>query len=153
MNVLVDVNVFMDVLQAREGVRSSLGTITFLREQDEYQGFISALTVPILYYLESRGLGDKEARGNVKKIIEGFELVDLTAGIIQAAFKEESLPDFEDCIQYHSATVANCPMIITRNTKDFKKVELKVYTPEEFQAAIVIGPGQKSAGKPPKDSK
>lgn len=145
MNILVDINVFMDILQAREGVRSSLRTIVFLREQDEHHGFISALTVPILYYLESQRLSDKEARGNVKKLIEGFKCVDLTADVIEAAFKEESIPDFEDCIQYHSAKVGNCQMIITRNTKDFKKIELEVYTPEEFIETVMANLGQKKA--------
>ena len=48
--VLVDINVFMAVLQAREGVKSSLQVLSVLREEDKYCGFISALTVPILYY-------------------------------------------------------------------------------------------------------
>ena len=33
--VLVDINVFMDVLQAREGVRSSLQALSVLREEDK----------------------------------------------------------------------------------------------------------------------
>ncbi len=52
--------------------------------------------------------------------------------VLRAAFREEKLPDFEDCIQYHSAKAVQCEAIITRNTKDFGKVELKIYTPEEF---------------------
>jgi len=113
MNVLVDINVFMDVLQAREGVRSSLRTIALLRKQGEHRGFISNLTVPILYYLESQRLREQEARRNVERIIEGFELIDLTGEILQAAFREEKLPDFEDCIQYHSAKAVQCEAIIT----------------------------------------
>jgi len=131
--VLVDINVFMDVLQAREGVESSLRVLSSLREKDEYCGFVSALTVPILYYFESREYNDQEARENVKKILRKFTIVDLTSELIQKAFEEESIPDFEDCIQYHSAKTASCSAIITRNTKDFQEVELNIYTPEEFQ--------------------
>ena len=81
--VLVDINVFMDVLQAREGVRSSLQTLSVLRE--EYCGFVSALTVPILYYFESREHNDLEARVSVQKILRKFTIIDLTTGLIQKA--------------------------------------------------------------------
>jgi len=136
MRVLVDVNVFMDVLQARKGVYSSLGTISLLRRQDEHQGYVSALTVPILHYLECRDYGDQEARRHVQKITKGFVLVDLTEQLIREAFDEEKIPDFEDCIQYRSATTVDCQAIVTRNTKDFGKIELDVYTPEGFLEAV-----------------
>jgi predicted nucleic acid-binding protein len=130
--VLVDVNIFMDVLQAREGTRSSSWTLSILSEQDEYCGFVSALTIPILHHFESRKYSDLEARMSVREILIGFTVVDLTDELIQRAFDEDSISDFEDCIQYHSAKAALCNAIITRNTRDFRKVELNIYTPEEF---------------------
>ncbi len=137
--VLVDINVFMDILQARDGMRSSLQTLSVLREQDDYFGVVSALTIPILYYFESREHSDPEARANVREILKNFTIIDLTAELILISFDEESIPDFEDCIQYRSAKVALCSAIITRNTKDFRKIELNVYTPEEFLSTLKLG--------------
>ena len=137
--VLVDINVFMDVLQAREGVRNSLQVLSVLREEDKYCGFVSALTVPILYYFESRKHSDLKARVNVRKILRKFTIVDLTTELIQKAFDEENIPDFEDCIQYHSAKTALCNAIITRNTKDFRRVELDIYMPEKFLSTVRLG--------------
>jgi predicted nucleic acid-binding protein len=134
--VLVDVNVFMDVLQARNGIRSSSWALSILREQNGYCGFVSALTVPILHYFESRRYSDSEARVNIQEILENFTIVDLTTELIQRSFSEESIPDFEDCIQYHSARVVLCDAIITRNTKDFREVELSIYTPEQFLSTV-----------------
>jgi predicted nucleic acid-binding protein len=136
MRVLIDVNVFMDVLQAREGMRASLGVLSTLREQAQHQGFVAALTIPILYYLESRTHSDLEARAYVQKVLQGLTIVDLTAEVIQLAFEETRIPDFEDCVQYYSAKAASCQGIITRNNKDFRNIELDVYTPDEFLAAI-----------------
>ncbi len=133
--LLVDINVFMDVLQARDGIRSSLQVLSVLREQDECCGAVSALTIPILYYFESREHGDLGARANVQKILRNFTITDLTAELIQMSFDEKDIPDFEDCIQYHSAKLALCSGIITRNTRDFRKVKLDIYTPEEFLSA------------------
>lgn len=137
--VLVDVNVFMDVLQAREGIRSSSWTLSILSEQDKYCGFASALTIPILHYFESRRYGDSKARMNVRETLMGFTVVDLTDELIQRAFDEDSISDFEDCIQYHSAKSALCNAIITRNTRDFRNIELDVYTPEEFLSTVRSG--------------
>lgn len=136
MRVLVDVNIFMDVLQARRDLRSSLETISLLRRRDEHQGYLSALTIPILHYLELRDYTDQEARMHVRKIIKGFGIIGLDKRLIQAAFTEKKIPDFEDCIQYHSAKAAGCQAIITRNTKDFKRIELDVYTPERFLEVV-----------------
>ena len=90
----------------------------------------------LLYYFESREHSEQEARENVKKVLRKFTIVDLAGELIQKAFDEEDIPDFEDCIQYHSAKRASCNAIITRNTKDFQKVELDIYTPEEFLSNV-----------------
>lgn len=102
--------------------------------------------------MESQELSDQKARVNVKKIIEKFEIVDLTADLIQSAFKEESLPDFEDCIQFHSAKVVDCKTIVTRNVKDFKKIELDVFSPEEFLAVILADSDQNKKRKSSTDT-
>ncbi len=44
--------------------------------------------------------------------------------------------DFEDALQYFSATDSDCDIIITRNGKDFKKSLLPVITPKEYLQSI-----------------
>lgn len=117
-------------------MESSLGTLSVLRKQDKYQGFASALTVPILCYFESRRRSDLEARINVRKVLRNLTIIDLTDELIQKAFDEENIPDFEDCIQYHSAKAALCSLIITRNTRDFQKTTIDICTPEEFLSIV-----------------
>lgn len=143
MKVLLDVNIFMDVLQARRGVQASLKVISLLQKPGEHRGYVSVLTIPILYYLLiSRDYSDQEARACVQRITQGFIPVNLTGKLIQKAFVEDKIPDFEDCIQYHSAKATGCQAIVTRNTQDFRKIELEVYTPEGFLQ--VVTPAQKS---------
>ena len=40
--------------------------------------------------------------------------------------------DFEDAIQYEIAKENQQEIIITRNTKDFRKSDVPVFTPEEY---------------------
>ena len=96
MKVLIDVNIFMDILQAREGVRSSLKALSILKGHSNHQGFVAALTVPILYYWESQTHSDQEARASLRKILQGLTIVDPTAELIRLAFDEKRIPDFED---------------------------------------------------------
>ncbi|MFQ6121063.1 MAG: type II toxin-antitoxin system VapC family toxin [Methanosarcinales archaeon] len=95
-------------------------------------GFISALSVPVLYFL--RKLPDREAREKVKKITIGFNIINLTSEIIENAMNDTEFNDFEDAIQFYSAINANVEIIITRNKRHFRCVEnkIKVVTPEEF---------------------
>jgi predicted nucleic acid-binding protein len=129
--ILVDVNVFEDVIRKRVGWVESSILLDYIRKR-KIKGFISALTVAIIYFL--RELPDKEAREKVKEIIKGFEIVPLTHKIIKQSLEDKRFPDFEDAIQFYSAKEKKIKIIITRNKKHFEKVkkEIKMVTPENF---------------------
>jgi predicted nucleic acid-binding protein len=131
--ILVDINVFEDVIRKREGWEGSFGVLNKVRSED-VAGGISALTVPVLYFL--RRLPDRKARKKVKETIQGFGIIDLTSEIINDAMNDWEFVDFEDAIQFYSAKSANAKIIITRNKKHFRVVEgkINVLTPEEFLA-------------------
>ena len=126
--ILVDVNIFIDVLSGRGGFESSIKIIDSVRN-GKIQGRISALTIPILWFLLSK---TEKAKDKVKNIVDGFEIIPLTKEIIQKSF-ESDMEDFEDAIQFHSALEDGCDAIITRNKKDFEGCEgIEILTPEEF---------------------
>ena len=133
MILLVDINIFEDVIRKREGWEGSLVVLSKVRSED-VTGVISALTVPVLYFL--RRLPDRKARKKVKETIQGFGIIDLTSEIVNDAVDDQEFVDFEDAIQFYSAKSANAEIIITRNKKHFRVVEgkINVLTPEEFLA-------------------
>jgi predicted nucleic acid-binding protein len=51
--------------------------------------------------------------------------------IIQKAL-ESGFNDFEDAVQYYTAVENKMDYIITRNTDDYKKSTIKVYTPSQY---------------------
>ncbi len=129
--ILVDVNVIEDTLEKRKGWKQSLAVLTLAR-QGRVAGAISALTVPILYFLQHKP--DDIARVNVQVAIKTLVIVDLTATIIAAAFAEQRTNDFEDAIQFYSAKEAGADIIVTRNKRHFRgfEKEIQVQSPEEF---------------------
>ncbi len=132
--IFVDVNVFVDISEKREGWNNSLEVVSGVR-QAKYEGYISALTVPILYFRRIRVKPDKEARSDVWKMVKGFKIIDLSRSILQRAISDKKFKDYEDAIQYHSAKT-KCNIVITRNKKDFPAKRIEVLNPEEFLKKI-----------------
>lgn len=129
----VDVNVFLDVLQIRKNWEYSLKVISFVR-QKKVTGYVSALTVAILYFLRRRdGSSDNQSRRDVVDSISGFEILGLDGKHVMAALSDKRFNDFEDALQFYSAKeIANA--ILTRNKRDFSSVsgDIEILTPEEF---------------------
>ena len=131
MKIFIDANVFLDILQKRRGWESSFAIRKGVVE-GVYEGYISALSVAVIYFLRLSRTDYKTARLETQKIRRGFKLIDLTDSLIQRAFEEERIEDLEDAIQFHSAKEA-AKVFITRNKRHFEKVkdEIEVLTPEE----------------------
>ncbi len=129
--MLVDINIFEDVIRKRDKWRGSLEILEIVRTK-KIEGYISVLTLPVIYFL--RKMPDKEAREKVKRATRGFEIIDLTSEIAKSAMNDEAFNDFEDAIHFHSAMEKGLKIIITRNKKDFRGVQdqIRVLTPEEF---------------------
>ena len=78
MKVLVDVNVFIDVLTKRANWEGSLRILNLVRKIPEVEGWVSALTVPLLYFYRLRIVEEKQARTDAQAAVKGFHLVPLT---------------------------------------------------------------------------
>ena len=129
---LFDVNVFMDVLTGRKGVYVSIQLISSVQKGD-FPGEISAITIPILWFLLKRSMGGKDAKTRVETLTSGFEVIPTDHAIINASYTSPMV-DFEDAIQFHSALTGDSRFLITRNIKDFiqNHPALRVVSPEDF---------------------
>lgn len=136
MKVLIDINVFMDVLTKRAGWFESFTTIDALKPQG-ITGYVSALTIAVLQFLRLKKIGEMQARTEVKAITQDFEIIPLTRPIIFEAL-DSPLPEFEDNIQFYSAKTIQVDYIITRNKKHFVQQEIPVLTSDEFLRLIGV---------------
>ena len=129
--ILFDANVFVDVLNNRDNFYEASAEVIEKVQSGKESGCISALTVPILWYVLGEDLPPVK---EIREIINDFEIIPLTSQIIEASFKSE-MKDFEDAIQLNSALKRRCTTLITRNKKDFKINTISILTPEEFLAS------------------
>jgi len=137
VKILVDVNVFIDVLTKRAGWEGSLRVLNLVRQSHEVEGWASALTVPLLYFFRLRVAGERQARTDAQASVQGFRLVPLSDAIIRQALAS-ALPDFEDNIQLASAEAISADHVITRNKKDFQPAQISILTPEEWLAVEAV---------------
>ena len=131
MRALIDGNIILDVLQAREPHLAASSLIWKLCETDQVEGFISALTFADLVYVMRRELNPDRIQEVLKKLSLIFQFTDLSVADLMVA-AEMKWDDYEDAVQSATAKRVHADCIITRNTKDFLKSSVPAFTPLEF---------------------
>lgn len=134
MTILVDVNVFEDIFRQQTGWEASLGVVASVAN-GRIEGYVSALTPPILYFFRRRSRGERAARRVVEGVLRGFRIVALDDAAIRAAYRS-GLADFEDALQFAAAGAARVDAIVTRNKRHFRQRHICVLDPEQALDAI-----------------
>lgn len=135
MRVLVDTNVVLDVLLDREPhVRDSADIMSRV-ETGEVSGWLCATTVTTLFYLVAKAADVTTALAEVQNLLSLFEIAPVNRPILEGALAL-GFSDFEDAVLHEAARQIEAQAIVTRNTKDFERAEIPVYTPEELKAIL-----------------
>ena len=133
MRLLVDTNVFLDVLLKREETcKDSLAFFIWCREHRN-QTYITSMTLRDIEYIAMKILHDKK-KANVV-LSDAYSLCSKVIGIsadsaISAIY--EDYKDYEDELILQSAKEEMLDAIITNNIKDFKDRGIAVFTPKEI---------------------
>lgn len=130
--VFLDTNIVIDHLTDRQSFANDSSMLFELHELGKIKIYISALSVNTVYYVSRKLIGDKPTLALIEKLIDDLEIFGTTKKEIRKAF-ETGFKDFEDSIQYATALASSeIEAIITRDTKDFRKSIIAVYTPKIY---------------------
>lgn len=131
MRLMIDTNIFLDVLTRRDPFYADSRAVLELCESKKVLGFVSASSVTDIFYLVHRYLHNTEmaykALGSVLDIAKVLSVTNddvLNAYLIRAS-------DFEDCLLATCAKSGNCDAIVTRNKGDFLTFGVTLLTPKE----------------------
>jgi len=131
-DLFIDTDVIIDFLIDRKPHSREAAVIFTLIEQKKIKGYASSLTFSNLYYL----LRKIESHNKVKSKLESLSHIVRILKVDEQTIKDaisSDFPDFEDSIQYFSALDSKkIDVIITRNTKDYKKSDIPVMTPGDY---------------------
>ena len=132
MRALIDTCVIVDVLQSRVPFVEDAQKIFLLAANQQFIGCITAKSTTDVYYLTHRLThADKSSRTVLSKLFTLFEVVD-TAGMDCRRAIPSEVSDYEDAVMIETALRTEVDCIVTRNTRDYSRSPVTVYSPEEF---------------------
>ncbi len=130
--VLIDTNIILDFFTARYPFEKDAAEIFKLAYTKSIISYASTMSYANSFYYLKKIIGRKsslEVLTNMKKFVK---TINFDETILDQALHSE-FTDFEDALQYYSAkSISEIEIIITRNTKDFTKSKIPVYTPKQF---------------------
>lgn len=143
MKVFLDTNIFLEYLCERSKALVVRNLLDVIEDKSHTAIFSSASFCTIAYYVElslkERGIHKPEktlrTRDILNVILEIATIADVDHASVIAATNDMNFTDFEDSMQYQCALKAQCDVVVTFNTKDYKNSDsenVKILTPEEF---------------------
>ena len=131
MLVLLDTNVVLDVVLAREPFALESAQIFKLHEQGKIDAYIAAITPINVFYVTRKLKGSKEAQRAVELILSSLSVCPVNHAVLRQAY-ELPFGDYEDAVQHASAIASRIDTIVTRDIKDYKNATLPVFSPADF---------------------
>ncbi|MBR1684430.1 MAG: PIN domain-containing protein [Clostridia bacterium] len=132
MRVMIDTNIFLDVLIHRDEFYNNSKAVLSLCEERTIQGFTSASAITDIFYITRKALGSVEETYKViSSILNIVRVLTVTNDDVLNAFQVKA-KDFEDCLMATCALSNKCDGIVTRNKKDFLSFGVTLFSPEEL---------------------
>ena len=131
-DIFIDTDVIIDFLIDRKPYSREAAILFTLIDQKKLKGYSSSLTFSNLYYI----LRKIESHNKVISKLDSLSDMLCILKVMEITIKNaliSGFTDFEDAIQYFCARDnKKISIIITRNTKDFKRSEIPVMTPGDY---------------------
>jgi predicted nucleic acid-binding protein len=135
-NIVIDTDVILDFFLDREPFSENAAKILSLCEKKEITGFVTPVIVSNVYYLLSQKGKQEKVIEKLKILLSLLEILTIDKNSILVALNS-NFKDFEDALQNYAAELnGKIDIIVTRNTKDYKKSELGIMNPEDFLKSI-----------------
>ena len=135
-HIFLDTNVVIDFLADRRPFSMDAAQLFDLAIEKKIRIYISAVSYNNIYYILRQSLTGNATVKLLDELAGMTEIADVTNEGIRKSLKTD-FKDYEDAIQYYCAlNIPEIELIVTRNTKDFKKSTIAVLTPTEAVASL-----------------
>ena len=131
-NVLIDTDVILDFFFDRKPYSDDAIKLLSLCEEEIINGYYSPVIISNVYYILRRTAKHDYIIDKLTKLLSIISILEMDQTVVMNALNSE-FKDFEDALQNYAAVKSSkIDTIITRNTKDYKKSEIGVMTPESY---------------------
>jgi predicted nucleic acid-binding protein len=141
VRLLLDTNVVLDLMLARQPFAVGSAAIIAAIEAGKSEGYLCATTVTTIHYLAVKALGKKQAEAHVSALLGIFRIAAVNEAVLSAALKRGG-KDFEDDVVIEAALNVGADAIVTRNAADFRRAPLAIYQPRDVIALLDIRGGK-----------
>lgn len=132
MRILFDTCIIIDALQRREPFFENAQKLFLMTANQQFIGYISAKSTTDIYYLMHRHFhDDSKCRSILSTLFALFDVLDTTASDCYSALISK-VTDYEGAVMIQTAINSKVDCIVTRNTSDYFKSSIPVFTPSEF---------------------
>jgi predicted nucleic acid-binding protein len=139
MRVLLDTDVVIDFLMAREPFAQRARQIFELNAQRKIQCYIASITPLNVFYVGRKSHSLKDRLRIIRQLLLQVEVTEIGHEILLKAF-DFGFSDYEDAVQYACAEAAGVEAIVTRNVDDYKNAKLAILTPNDFLQRLTSRP-------------
>ncbi|QOI97041.1 MAG: PIN domain-containing protein [Flammeovirgaceae bacterium] len=131
----VDTDIILDLLAERNPFYKSAAILFSKADRGDITLCVSTLSFANTHFLLRKKFSERESR----KILMGFKtlvhILATTDKVIDRALAS-GFSDFEDAVQYYTASENNVNLLLTRNLKDYKLAKIPVMTAEAYIKTI-----------------
>ncbi|MFB2770391.1 type II toxin-antitoxin system VapC family toxin [Pelatocladus sp. BLCC-F211] len=131
MRALIDTNVVLDFLQAREPFVEDAAKLFERIDTGEIEGFIAATTITNIYYIVRKAAGVTVAQDAIAQILADLHICTVDRTVLEQAIAL-NFRDFEDAVQYACAVIYGVDAIVTRDVSGFVGSKIPVMSPRQL---------------------
>ena len=131
IKALIDTNVLLDHLAHRDGFFQDAAVIFSMIDEGKLIGIVSSLSIVNCAYVLPKHYDGNAVLEQIKTMLRMFTISNVDAAVLENAATLEPY-DYEDAVQYLSALPYHPDLVITRDKKGYKELDILVMTPAEF---------------------
>jgi predicted nucleic acid-binding protein len=131
MLVLLDTDVILDVLLARQPYATDSRKVWELCATGELTGYVSGITPLNVFYIARKSVGGIAARQYVIDILMIMQIAAVDSWVLQNAL-DLPMTDIEDAVQSSAAQAIGVNLIITRNLDDYTASPIQAVNPTQL---------------------
>ena len=132
MKIFLDANIIISVLNKEYPVFTYSARILSLSKESHFELYTSPLCLAIAFYFSSKKSGEIKAKEKINILLKNINLITMDEEVTKKAINNSKIQDFEDGLEYYSATEKSCQVIITENKEDYFFSQIEVLNSEEF---------------------
>jgi predicted nucleic acid-binding protein len=135
VKLLLDINVVLDVILARNPWMGDAASLLSAIEEGRAEGYVAGHTITTIHYIVAKEKDRRVAATAVADLLRIVHAVPLGDVDFQQALVL-GLADFEDAVQAAAALRIGADYLVTRNEQDFREIHVPVRTAGEVLPLI-----------------